>query len=218
MADLNKINQEYLIHRQEEKEQADCVVYDGLKEGKNRDLHEQDLSFLITQIKSLSKFIENRYITAFRNILREQNIDADKIDVIIQSIINENNQNRELLAFYLNNVSRLIEFLQSRINVAYKFQMHLQGLNQGQPKDEETFVLKFAAAVWDEYPNVTREEILNCIKRTRRLHTSEKYIKEKWLAKVDPITKNGGTRKRESKKKIEERRNKLEELLRINRF
>ena len=68
------------------------MVYDGLKEGKNRDLHEQDLSFLITQIKSLSKSIENRYITAFRNILREQNIDADKIDVIIQSIINENNQ------------------------------------------------------------------------------------------------------------------------------
>lgn len=200
MADLNKINQEYLIHRQEEKERADCVVYDGLKEGKNRDLHEQDLSLLITQIKSLSKSIENRYITAFRNILREQNIDADKIDVIIQSIINENNQNGELLAFYLNNVSRLIEFLQSRINVAHKFKMHLQGKTDKEPKSEKEFIQTFAAEVWDKDPDITREDILNRIKEIRRINAADSTILRKWFKEIDPKAKNGERRKRKSKK------------------
>ena len=120
MADLNKINQEYLMHLQEEREQLNSIIYDDLKKGKKRDLQEQDLEFLISQIKSLVKSIENQCIIEFAHILKEQNIDADKINVIIQSIINKNNQNSALLNYHLENLFNVIKQLQSRINVARK--------------------------------------------------------------------------------------------------
>ena len=34
MADLNKINQEYLMHLQEERELLNSMIYDDLKKGK----------------------------------------------------------------------------------------------------------------------------------------------------------------------------------------
>ena len=210
MADLNKINQEYLMHLQEEREQLNSIIYDDLKKGKKRDLQEQDLEFLISQIKFLVKSIENQCIIEFVHILKEQNIDADKINVIIQSIINKNNQNSALLNYHLNSVFNVIKQLQSRINVAHKFKMHLQGKTNKGPKSEKELVLAFAAEVWDKEPNIPRKEILNCIKKTRRLNAADRTILRDWLVEIDPITKSGGRRKRKSKKN--------DELLHINRF
>ncbi|WP_308570388.1 hypothetical protein [uncultured Haemophilus sp.] len=201
MADLNKINQEYLMHLQEEREQLNSIIYDDLKKGKKRDLQEQDLEFLISQIKSLVKSIENQCIIEFVHILKEQNIDADKINVIIQSIINKNNQNSALLNYHLENLFNLIKQLQSRINVAHKFKMHLQGKTNKGPKSEKEFIQTFAAGVWDKTPEVTREEILNRIKEIRRINAADRTILRDWLKEIDPKVKNGERRKRKSKKK-----------------
>lgn len=200
MADLNKINQEYLMHLQEERELLNSTIYDNLKNGKKRDLQEQDLEFLITQIKSLAKSIENQCIVEFIHILKEQNIDTDKINVIIQSIINKNNQNSALLNYHLNSVFNVLKQLQSRINVAHKFKMHLQGKTDKKPKSEKEFIQAFAAKVWDKEPDVPRKEILNFIKKTRRFNAADSTILREWLGEIDPITKSGGRRKRKSKK------------------
>lgn len=200
MVELNKINQEYLIHIQEEREQLNSMIYDDLKKGKKRDLQEQDLEFLISQIKSSVKSIENQCIIEFIHILKEQNIDADKINVIIQSIINKNNQNGVLLNYLLDNVFNVIKQLQSRINVAHKFKMHLQGKTGKGPKSEKEFIQTFAANVWDKDPEITREEILNSLKKTRRINAADSTILREWFKEIDPITKNGGRRKRKSKK------------------
>ena len=200
MADLNKINQEYLIHLQEEREQLNSMIYDDLKKGKKRDLQEQDLKFLISQIKSSVKSIENQCIIEFVHILKEQNIDADKINVIIQSIINKNNQNTALLNYLLDNVFNVIKQLQSRINVAHKFKMHLQGKTDKEPKSEKKFVQTFAAEVWDKDPDIRREEILNRVKEIRRINAADSTILRNWLEEIDPKAKNGERRKRKSKK------------------
>ena len=200
MADLNKINQEYLIHLQEERELLNSMIYDDLKKGKKRDLQEQDLKFLISQIKSSVKSIENQCIIEFVHILKEQNIDADKINVIIQSIINKNNQNTALLNYLLDNVFNVIKQLQSRINVAHKFKMHLQGKTGKEPKSEKKFVQTFAAEVWDKDPDITRKEILNRVKEIRRINAADSTILRNWLEEIDPKAKNGERRKRKSKK------------------
>lgn len=201
MVELNKINQEYLMYIQEEREQLNSMIYDDLKKGKKRDLQEQDLEFLISQIKSSVKSIENQYIIEFVHILKEQNIDADKINVIIQSIINKNNQNGVLLNYLLDNVFNVIKQLQSRINVAHKFKMHLQGKTDKGPKSEKEFIQTFAANVWDKDPEITREEILNRIKEIRRINAADRTILRDWLKEIDPKVKNGERRKRKSKKK-----------------
>jgi|GEM_PF-2402927 hypothetical protein len=200
MADLNKINQEYLMHLQEERELLNSMIYDDLKKGKKRDLQEQDLEFLISQIKSSVKSIENQCIIEFVHILKEQNIDADKINVIIQSIINKNNQNTALLNYLLDNVFNVIKQLQSRINVAHKFKMHLQGKTGKEPKSEKKFVQTFAAEVWDKDPDITRKEILNRVKEIRRINAADSTILRNWLEEIDPKAKNGERRKRKSKK------------------
>lgn len=200
MADLNKINQEYLMHLQEEREQLNSMIYDDLKKGKKRDLQEQDLEFLISQIKSSVKSIEKQCIIEFVHILKEQNIDADKINVITQSIINKNNQNSALLNYLLDNVFNVIKQLQSRINVAHKFKMHLQGKTDKGPKSEKEFIQTFAAEVWNEDPNITREEILNRLKETRIFNAADSTILRDWLKEIDPKAKNGERRKRKSKK------------------
>lgn len=179
MAVLNKINQEYLMHLQEEREQLNSAIYDNLKEGKDRNLQEQDLKFLTTQIKSLAQ---------------------SKMNVTMQSIINKNKQDNALLNYYLDNVFNVIKQLQSRINVAHKFQMHIQGKANRKPKSEKKFVQTFAAEVWDKDPDITREDILNRIKEIRRINAADSTILRKWFKEIDPKAKNGERRKRKSKK------------------
>ncbi|NYA46961.1 hypothetical protein [Haemophilus haemolyticus] len=200
MAIINKINQEYLMHLQEERELLNSVIYDDLKKGKKRDLQEQDLEFLIPQIKSSVKSIESQCIIEFVHILKEQNIDADKINVIIQSTINKNNQNTALLNYLLGNGFNVIKQLQSRINVAHKFKMHLQGKTDKKPKSEKEFIQTFAAEVWDKDPDITRKEILNRVKEIRRINAADSTILRNWLEEIDPKAKNGERRKRKSKK------------------
>ncbi|QEM87530.1 hypothetical protein FEF05_02935 [Glaesserella parasuis] len=197
MADLKKINAEYIKHLGEEKVKLNEDVYNDLKNGIGTDLCHKNLDFLIRLIKLEFYSIENEYILLINNILKSVNISNDNANQILQEIQSRTNQNKESLNYYLTKLDDLIKLLQSNINVAPKFKMHSQGKADKKPKEEKNIIQAFAKKMWDETPDTTRDEILDYLMQSgRRFSTSTRTIKDKWLKEIDPMAKQGIRRKR----------------------
>ncbi|MDG6823896.1 hypothetical protein QA312_08120 [Glaesserella parasuis] len=197
MADLKKINAEYIKHLEEEKLKLNEDVYNDLKNDIGTDLYEGNLSLFINQIKYTFQLIENEYVLWVYSTLKDENISDEKITKIIQEIQNKNNQNKVLLDRHLISLDDLLKLLQSNINVAPKFKMYSQGKTDKKPKEEKNIIQAFAKEMWDENPDTTRDEILDYLMQSgRRFSTSTRTIKDKWLKEIDPMAKQGIRRKR----------------------
>lgn len=185
MADLKKINAEYIKHLEEEKVKLNEDVYNDLKNGIGTDLCHKNLDFLIRAIKLEFHSIENEYILLIHDILKSENISNNNANQILQEIQSRTNQNKESLNYYLTKLDDLIKLLQSNINVAPKYQKHIQGKIQKTLPERER-AIEYAKKLWEENPDLTKVKILEKIKKEIVITKTDDYIKRSWLKGLKP--------------------------------
>ena len=185
MANLKEISDEFIKHLEEERIALDEYTYDDLKKGIGLDLPEKNLDLLISNIKQQFQSIENKYVLGFSELYHSESLSKDEINSIFQTIQKENNQNKEFLSYYLDMLSEIINELQSNIRVAPKFQKHIQGKTDKTLPEKER-AIEYAKKLYEEEPTLTKDEILEKIKKNLVITKTDEHIKRHWLKGLKP--------------------------------
>ncbi|MDG6479964.1 hypothetical protein Q7267_02100 [Glaesserella parasuis] len=119
------------------------------------------------------------------DILKSENISNNNANQILQEIQSRTNQNKESLNYYLTKLDDLIKLLQSNINVAPKYQKHIQGKVQKTIPERER-AIEYAKKLWEEDPDLKQVEVLEKIKEKFVITKTDAHIKRSWLNGLKP--------------------------------